>query len=420
VTSLVHIALNDYLTEVLVRYFRKSVAQDFDIPRLHVAKTERLLAQCWAFSGPARVFVTYLANHVHELQAVLNATSEICKDGVRGRIDPRRTMVLQALTGQPTWTVCIAPSRTHDSGPNRILCWVLKRIAELLRERYRLTVGEPSHSANLGPLLNHVESLLRFEPIRNAMAAVSTVRRPGNRDLTEALRSRRPVYRCAGAAYKFLLEIEAGDPRALRDLLNETVLGPAPLWQRFELAAGLGSAEAIAAASGLAFSLHVIVPGTYGPFATVGNIAIHWQSQTDFYLSPEPEPSEKLVADLLGAIGLTSGGDRPDFVVVDHSRREVLALAEVKYFENDDDDGATAIRAAVDQLVTYARGYKRPANVLGLVDASTIVLASSARFTTKGKESGPQPWIVDFEGLRQGALIPWARQTISFAVVQPS
>ncbi|MFP3607804.1 hypothetical protein, partial [Paraburkholderia sp. SIMBA_053] len=70
------------------------------------------------------------------------------------------------------------------------------------------------------------------------------------------------------------------------------------------------------------------------------------------------EPSERRTAEILSALGFRSGWDRPDIVVTCAETEAVVALAEVKYFASSEGDGKDAVRAAIDQLVRYARGYR--------------------------------------------------------------
>jgi putative ATPase len=51
------------------------------------------------------------------------------------------------------------------------------------------------------------------------------------------------------------------------------------------------------------------------PVARIGRFAIFWQSQSDFYDKPLPEPSEIIVRGILDTYGLSESSDRPDLSI---------------------------------------------------------------------------------------------------------
>ena len=173
-----------------------------------------------------------------------------------------------------------------------------------------------------------------------------------------------------------LRDIEAGDEDAIQDLLADTLLGPMQVWQRFELAVGLGISRALSSALASPVRLGFLAGGG-DPISRVGRYEIYWQIRTDSYTRPVREPSEELVARLLQQYGLSEGFDRPDLVVLDRESRKAVAIVEVKYFANEENYGADALRTAIEQLVRYARGYRYMEEIDDLLDHSIVALIRS-------------------------------------------
>ena len=92
---------------------------------------------------------------------------------------------------------------------------------------------------------------------------------------------------------------------------------------------------------------------------------------------------------------------------------EVVSIAEVKYFDGEKGDGKDALRAAVNQLVRYARGYRDLERLDGLLDHSIIALICMGI----GRNSKPRPdgvpVVVDFDGILQQELERWARDLVT-------
>lgn len=406
--------INDYLTRFLLRYFRNAVVVGVERPDMDAERDLDLLRLHWAISEPVRELVTYLSQHRHEIQAVLESRRQEDDARVRGRFDARATMIRRLVTGHPTLTVSHEPVRTFNSGPNHVLTWVLEQAWRLaLRFQDMLPEGA-SYRAAIEESAPGLEQIRRFDAIHQAAKQINLSRRPGPQAVKEASRSRRQIYVLACEAYRSLQAIEAGETEAITKLLNDTLLGPLHLWQRFELAVGLGVAKALSAASARPVALGFFGGGRE-PVARVGDYEVHWQSRTCAYREPPAEPSEALTAKLLEQYGLPAGADRPDLVVLDAAAGEAVAVIEVKYFSSMVSDGADALRGAVGQLVRYARGYRTLEHIDGLLDHSIAAVIRREA----GRMPDPKPYglpmIVDFEGIMQRGLEPWARRLVEAA-----
>src|SRR5688572_7362152 len=115
------IQLNDFIADVLVRYFRKAVSHSFHSPAINARRSVESLVRYWALSTPVRRFLAYLQHNHLELQAVLQSELVVDKDRIRGRIDASRTELLRLRAGQPCWTISRVPVRQFESGPNHLL-----------------------------------------------------------------------------------------------------------------------------------------------------------------------------------------------------------------------------------------------------------------------------------------------------------
>ncbi len=408
-------AIDDFLFSVFLRYFRAGVAvlpgPDAEARRLDDLDHIRMR---WAVSAPVRALVRRLTSHPHELRSVLT-TAPRTEDGqVRGRLDARATLIRRLITGHPTLTVGHEPTRNFTSGPNHVLLWVLGMAR---RGAARFTTLAPEGSPQrprAEEVSAELESVARSPHVRAAGAGFVDRRPPGAAAVVEAARSRLPLYVAAAAAYRVLLNAEAGDPAALRVVLLDTLVGPIEAWRRFELAVALAAAEALGEASGARPALGLLAGGDR-LVARVGRFSVHWQSLTKAYDAPVPEPSEAAVATVLDAYGFRASLDRPDIVVLDDESGKAVAVLEAKFFVSG--NAADAFRDAVWQVVRYARGYCGLAAVGDLLGRSVVALADLGGLAQLPDPHPPDiPWLVDLGGLTRQALKGWAARCVAVSV----
>lgn len=411
-------AINDYLTQVLLRYFRR--AQDVGVaqPDLDAQRDIDLLRKHWAVSECVRRLIDYISGHRHEIQAVLHSRPREDDAQVRGRFDVRATLIRRLVTGHPTVTISHEAVRTLESGPNHVLTWVLETAWRLGLRFEEMLPEDASYRVAIERTTPGLEKIRRFDAVRQAAKSIDLTRRPGPHALKEASRSRRQIYVLASRAYRTLQSIEAGDADAIAALLNDTLLGPLHLWQRFELAVGLGVARALSTALSQPFAIGFLGGGGE-PIARVGAYEVHWQSPTRAYQRPSAEPSEALTAELLALYGLSLGSDRPDLVVLD-GNGAAAAIVEVKYFSSEDNDGADALRGAVGQLVRYARGYRAMPQMKDVLDHSIVALIRHEAGSMPHPKPYGLPLIVDFEDLVQFRLQHWAQRLVTTGEAQKS
>jgi hypothetical protein len=401
-------AIADRAAGVLLRYFSAIASLDIGRPFIEIERDRELLRLHWALSKPVADLVTYVLEHRHEIQSVLQSSLRVEDGIVRGRLDAVRTINLRRVSGMPTAVVSHEGLRSYASGPNQVLGWVIQQAWALSSRFATITLDSEGYRNSVERSLQRLEQVRRIEAVNAIASETALNRRPSSAAMTEAGRSRRALYRLATDAYRSLLAVEAGDPNAITAMLRQTLLGPLEPWRRFELAIALCAAEEIARVEDSRLSLNLLVGDVRRPLAQAGRLAIYWQWRTDLYEAPEPEPSELVARDILAAHGLQEASDRPDLVIVDMRERIVLSIIEVKYLTGE--DASDRIRSAVHQLVRYARGY-RPAGSLGpLLERSLIAVSQGLSDPPAAALPDGVPTVVDFEGLTQSTLGAWAAE----------
>jgi hypothetical protein len=407
--AVIDTAINAHISSILLRYFRRAFAVQIDAPRLDLVRDMEMLRMHWSISPALNKLTGYILAHRHESQSFLAFQTRVEDGAVRGRLDARATMIKRLVTGHPSVTVAQEPVRSFASGPNHVMAWVLQQ-AWLLSGQFLHMLADQQTGYRLAVETSTLalEQVRKIESIRTTMSEANLARRPGGGALQQAARSRRLMHRLAYDAFMELAAIEAGDADAISRMLQATLLGPMEEWRRFELAVGLGLAQALEAAIGLPAVLSVLRGEGKTPVARIGRFAIFWQSQSDFYDKPPPEPSEIIVRGILDAYGLSESSDRPDLIVADMLSSQVVAVVEVKFFAGAAEDTYDRVRGATAQVVRYARGYRDIADIAGLLGSSVIALIRNAIPMPALRPPGV-PLIVDFEDIRQGQLAGWAK-----------
>lgn len=402
-------AIVDFSAGLLLRYFRGGAAIAGEVPRLDRQRDVDLLKGHWAVSGPVRALVSYVLAHPHEAQSLLTFRMRVDDAVARGRIDAIRTWAYRLQSGLPSAIVAAEPVRSFNTGPNLVLAWVL-------REAAAYTARLSSWQGPTSPYVEVIEeaqremrAVQRIEALRDPLRAVSLGQRPGIGAIRTAARSRQHIYRLAVAAYQLLQGLERGDPDAMNTIARTALIGPLEQWRRFELAVGLAAGEALAAATGAPLQLQLLGGDSSGPIMTAGRFAVHWQQRTVHYTTPELEPSELMMRDVLKAYGLSSGTERPDLIIVDQEQGAVAAVIEVKYLAGD--TANARFREAVDQVVRYARGYAALGQTGPLIGRSLVALSHGAPVLIDADAGAPAS--VDFAGITRAELSSWAQRLVA-------
>lgn len=402
-------AITDYTMRLFLRYFRNGSTGAVTAPSLDLAQDADLLRGHWAISAPVRRFLEYILTHRHEAQSLLQFVRRTDDAMARGRIDARATVLARAVGGHPSLVVAEEPLRSFNTGPNQLVAWVVHQASLQAARLLHLQSPESHYRMLIEESMAGLSAVKRLDALREPLKHVVTNRRPTPGALREAGRSRRVLYREAVAAYRAFTGVEAGEPKALSAVLGSTVIAPLEAWRRYELAVAMGIGMALAAETGAALRLSILVGGSGEPILRCGQYSLYWQQGTDLFRRPPLEPSEERLKRALAAYGMTLSADRPDLVLVDEIAKMVIAVIEVKYLLGD--TAPVRFREAVSQIVRYARGYApNDAETECLIGRSLVALSADAPAQIASETASPST--VDFAGLQGGALNSWVRDVV--------
>jgi len=401
-------AISDHAAALLMRYFANGTTTDLGSPSVLLSRDRELLRLHWALSSAVLTLTNYLLSNRHEIQSILTTTERLEDGIVRGRLDAVATIRHRRLSGHASAVISHEPSRTHASGPNQLLGWVIGQAWSLASRFSTLTLDSPLYQFSINETLQRLEQSRRLQAIQHISNQTTLTNRPTSNSLLLASRSRRKIYRLAAHAYQTLLAIEAGVPEAITEMLRSTLIAPLEPWRRFELMVCYSVAEALADAEGKPVHLSIFAGDTRQPIARAGRYAIFWQWGPNRRV-PAPEPSEIVTQSILDAYGLRNAGDRPDAVVYDTDTDCVAGLVEVKYLTSE--DATDRIRSATAQIVRYARSYHELIDASALLGSSLIVVSQGMeRIGDADSLPASVPYIADFDGIRQQRLREWARR----------
>jgi len=396
--------MEDHITRLLYQYHYQARSAELNAPEVHEHSVEALRQQ-WALTPEVLDLCKYVLENHHHLQSTVTVR-EIQDDVVaRGAINARKTILTRTRTGHPTTVVYSEPSRIYDTGPNRVLAYVLAYADNLARRVARRVPTESSYATIAEETLSHLELVRRIELVSQTIQEAAGGRRPSQRELSQAVRSRNPIYHRAAEAYQYLIEIESGDGDSLRSLLNDTLVAPLETWRAFELATAASIAQALSTAKEQRVEVHPISSVSDG-ILSVGKYKIHWQSQTKYYTAPERDHWEQVVDDILEYYGTPFDGYRPDLVIEDTETRRIVSIIEVKYF-SDPTRWKDALREATSQLVEYGRGYRGASEVKELLRHSALALwktPSDHLPSAPAAEEFGIPYLFDFDDMLHSRL----------------
>lgn len=409
--NLVGNEIDDAIVALLIR-MRQSTAQ-VSLSDPHVQKNRDLtfLRLFWACSSKVQALAEYLTRNPHEASSVLQYERRTDTGMIRGRLDARETTIRQIVSGNPALFVSQEAVRSYATGLNHLVLWVLEEARRLGREMLRTAIPESKYSERFGQVTRLLEDASRLEGIRIAATQMNTTRRPSAPAISQARRARKRLYQLAADAYLSLHAIEQGDETQICAVLQESLLGPLEMWRRFELYVAIAIGESLSRTLGVPSNLSSAF-GQDGMLISVGDYRVYWQAQTEHFTTPKLEPSEAKVKNILVALGMGAGWDRPDVVVANVLTQQVVAIAEVKYFTGESNDGRSAVRAAIDQLVGYARGYRKDSDWDSLLSNSLAIPVVCTITVPEPKPYGV-PWLVDFKSLQSQALDDWSRALIA-------
>ncbi|MDO5648117.1 hypothetical protein [Paracoccus sp. (in: a-proteobacteria)] len=400
--------ITDYTAGLFLRYFRSGLLAPTSTPSIDVRRDIDLLRSHWAVSAPVRSFAQYVLRHPHEAQSLLSFRERVDDTIARGRIDARATAMLRVRSGLPSVVVAHEPVRSFDTGPNQLVAWVVHNASlhagRLLDEQ----PAESGYRSLVEAAMAELAAIKRLDALREPLKSASAARRPGPGATRDAARSRKAMYRHAVAAYRVLSDMESGYESAICEIIQSTLIAPAEIWRRFELAVAVGVGLALSEATDIPMKMRILSGGGSVPILTCGPYAIYWQQVTTHYTQPAPEPSEQKISQALAAYGKYSSTERPDLILVDRDKDKVMAVIEVKHQGGDTAD--TRFREAMSQIIRYARGYASGGDMDDLIRRSLIAVNTGVPELLD--DSAPTPLAVDFASMRSGGLGAWVRQRL--------
>lgn len=398
------VELSSFIVRLLLKYFRKGEKQAVSDPQVNESD-RRLLRLQWSCSRTVRTLCEYLRSNPHELHAALGYRTVTASGTIRGRIRAAETVLAQARAADPSTFVYDEPFRSYDNGPNRVLGWTTAYAMRLAREFRSMLTADATYYQSTEDALRMVESARHLLPVPESKIVM-----PSSPDVRAARGSRLQIYRLAAEAYDDLRKIEDLDRLALEVLLSDTLVGPMERWRQFELALTLAMGEAVARRTNREMVLKTIVvdAGKNAPIVEVGDYALRWQLSGSIFRKPALEKWEQREWDIMDEYDVAPGAFRPDVVLYRTADEYVIAIGEAKYFEGL--NWKNALRDAVGQVVTYARGYEHAQTVDDLIGRSLIALWELDQPTPRAK-TATTPFVTTFAEMQRG-LDDWALRAI--------
>jgi hypothetical protein len=395
--------IDDFSTGILLRHLKGITSITPGSPRIDKRRDIDFIKLHWSISSSVRYLANYLIENRHETQSLLAFRKRTDDVMARGRIDARSTVLERYKTGLPTMVVSAEPIRSFSTGPNQILAWVINQAWQLAYRFASVTTEGSVYKQNADQVVHLLGQVRRIDVIGSILNEISVSRRPLPASLITAQRSRRKLYRLAYEAYQSYVALEAGNEIVIRAILKDTLLVPIENWRRLELAVALSVGEALAQVTGSDLQLEILGLQPRSPILRCGDYAMYWQTLTELYTPPIPEPSELTVQTILHAYGLNSSSDRPDLLVINEKTQELISIIEVKFHGGD--SPAARFKEAAYQIVRYARGYA--SNPAAIIERSAI--AMNVGVPELLDESSAAPFAFSFNDVKEGKLVQWIK-----------
>ncbi|QDT62378.1 hypothetical protein SV7mr_49260 [Stieleria bergensis] len=402
-------ALDEHIVRMLIRYFRQGNGVRFGQSDSLISEDLEYLRIQWAISGELENLVNHLLHNRHEAQASQEFDLQCSSGFVRGRLLTNATVIERRVSGDRSRSVYYEPKKSFAEGPNHVLGWVIQMSRHVLRRYKNLLDQSKGYNARVSAISDRLESCARLSGIGEAIEQTNVRSRPSKKAVVQAGKSRRMLYRRAYDAFLLLCKIESGDEQTVMRLLNHSLVGPLEEWQKFELLLALRMAETLSKTLKTKLTLHPIEYGSSRPIASFGDCDVYWQSRSPLQSFPEPEPSERIVNEILMHFKIGVGSDRPDVVVVDRVKQSVLALGEAKFFGGVG-SWTEGVRAAVEQLVRYSRLYSHCNEQGALLRKSIIAVSNLPGDAMASVDCSQTPVPLSLLDLQNDNMLKWAER----------
>ena len=355
--------IDQAITDGLLAYFRHGESfQHRELGALKFADSHRLLRLHWAFSTEMQLLFQHLISRHGEIISRSTVRLDETMGGIRGHAIWPYTHVRRQITGNSHLVIYRDLQKTYETGPNKVLMFVIVNALRLL-EPYAGRTGLAN--TPYGQAIRHTFALaIRCRRVMELKQVASqfarnSMRRPSMWDVKQASSSKRRVYPLAAQLYQMYQDTALSEVKSLSNLLRSTVIAPLFAWQRFELFAVLHLGLALEASIGHEARLHDLTGAMEGPAVTVGPFAIYWGVRPPGARRPSALPRKRQHLELiLSRFGLSPRTGRSDITITCSTRPTVLAVAECKYSSDKLGDSAQQFREAANQLLDYVEDYE--------------------------------------------------------------
>lgn len=275
---------------------------------------EALVDLHFVLSDPVVSFVERLPERLRQLNTETERDRRVTRGEIRGRIEWSDTYQHRLAGGGTDGAVYVCSRReeTRDTAENRLLGYVVERIADALGTAEPYLDGDAAWVEATWEGDPNLRD--RFVRLRETNVHLGAIDVPDRREITDrmvraAATARQPLYRRAAELYRRHREFRRGDEAALRRLLADTTVLPsdeADLFELYVLFETIRALESVAGTDALpgrtvgSHTLHTLVPGRSGPAAAFdgdpGFDVFYDQSgaslDLSFRVDPEAPPGE--------------------------------------------------------------------------------------------------------------------------------
>jgi len=308
---------------------------------------------------------------------------------IRPPVSWSETVVARTRTGQRHMFICRPALRRYDTPLARMLKLALTRVAAL-QELSELEGG--------GPI---VEALERVTSRANRLRHHTKLEDVTSVETVSASTSRLAIRHSAGSIPDFLdLYVDAIEhqaPAAVFEVVSTQLLSPQEVERLFELYVGFELIDGLRDVGFREAGMRLL-PGTRSPFAKLRRrdveLEIWWQTPIWRFFEALADASEYRQA--LEQAGLRYTPLRPDFIVIDRSRRSAL-IVEVKFTSVE--DGQSPDRRGVQDALMYLR------DAMAIMEALPLPHALVAGWKSKATPRPHRVVVCDQETVRDGIQI---------------
>ena len=161
--------IQESITEALLVYFRRGGRLENPVTRVteEFPTTPHLLALHWAFGAEIRHLLSRLIERQGEIESSSDLVREQASGRIRGSVMWPATLARRRATSDPAITLYRDVRRTYETGPNKVIRYVVERALNVLEPYARVlatsksgTHWEPRDQGLDGGLVSSLRALL--------------------------------------------------------------------------------------------------------------------------------------------------------------------------------------------------------------------------------------------------------------------